>query len=83
MTAGELGQSGGQAWPDRVGANGLGDRGTRDLAAARASTGMGLVFGDLRSQLGQLGHLVPHERRILRATFLGNGWWQCSHSWGT
>jgi hypothetical protein len=53
-----------------VGANGLGDRGPRDLAAARASTGLGLVFGELRSQLGQLGHWVPHERQILRATCL-------------
>jgi hypothetical protein len=66
MPTGEVGYHGGQAWPNRVGADFWGNRGAVEVAVALASAGMRLMFGNLAGQFGQVGDLMLNRSGVMR-----------------
>jgi hypothetical protein len=70
VTAGEVREGGGQCRADAVGTHLGGNGGVRDLTAARAGSGMSLIFGDDGHDRRKFGDLMPRRRRIERPGLL-------------
>ena len=65
MTAGQIGEGGGQSGADAVGFEVGRDGGVVEQAAARAGAVVPAVLSDRGRQPGQLGNLVPGRLRVV------------------